>query len=402
MRATSTRLRSVAVQCTCALAVLFMFAALSSSAFFGFSRGRFAEASPEEAQRSPEVDYYEMLQLEGTREAATEKDIRQQYRRLSRLYHPDVAKTAEDRAKYSQINRAYEVLSDRRKRKVYDMRGEEGLVQLEHLDRSKDTPGGGVNPLAQLFGMQTDDGLRGPNMELQVTIDLAKVFTGMQEPMQFKKNKVCRTCKGSGADVKAPILECRHCGGHGVLRQRIQFAPGIVQEVQQQCPGCNGAGRRPARACPVCKGKKVVHSSSTVTLEVEPGMVEDHVLTFEMEAEESPGRLPGDLIVHLRTLPHPVFSRRRNQLDLDTSLTLTLRESLLGFDRNITHLDGVENVRVQRIGTASPYGTVIRLTGKGMPKPHVPSERGDLYVRLQYDMPAQLTAEQVELVEKVL
>ncbi|KAG5494894.1 hypothetical protein JIQ42_02510 [Leishmania sp. Namibia] len=394
--------RRAAMRCACALALLLTYVALSSRAFFSFGSGQRPEEQSEEARHAPEVDYYKVLQLEGKREAATEKDIRQQFRRLSRLYHPDVAKTEEDKAKYSQVNRAYEVLSDKRKRKVYDMRGERGLRQLEERDRAKDTPGGGMNPLAQLFGMREDDGLRGADMELEAKVDLAKVFTGGQEVFKISKHKLCRACKGSGADATAAIAQCQRCGGSGVLRQRIRFAPGMIQEVHQKCPACGGEGRRPERVCSVCGGKRVVYGSSTVVLELEPGIAEDHVLKFEMEGEESPDRLPGDVIVHVHTLPHSVFTRRRNQLDLETSLTLTLKEALVGFDRNITHLDGVEQVRVQRRDTVSPYGTVLRLPGKGMPKLHVPSERGDLYVRLHYDMPGRLTEEQRNLVEKLL
>ncbi|TPP47351.1 DnaJ C terminal domain family protein [Leishmania donovani] len=337
--------RRAAVRCACMLVLVLLCVALSSCAFFDFGGGRRADAPSAEVHHAQEVDYYKVLQLEDKREEATEKDIRQQFRRLSRLYHPDVAKTEEDKAKYSQVNRAYEVLSDKRKRKVYDMRGERGLEQLEHIDRSKDTPGGGMNPLARLFGMRVDDGLRGPDMELEAKVDLAKLFTGGQETLQVNKQKVCHACKGNGADTKAAIVQCRQCGGEGVLRQRIQFAPGMIQELHQKCPSCGGAGRRPERLCSVCRG---------------------------------------------------------NKLDLDTSLTLTLQEALVGFDRNITHLDGVEQVRVQRLDTVSPYGTVLRLPGKGMPKMNVASERGDLYVRLQYDMPAQLTEEQRKLVEMLL
>ncbi|KAG5470743.1 hypothetical protein LSCM1_01992 [Leishmania martiniquensis] len=394
--------RRAAVRCACALTLLLMCTALSSRAFFHFGSGQHTGARPAEELSVSEVDYYKVLELEDKREAATEKDIRQQFRRLSRLYHPDVAKTEEDRAKYSEVNRAYEVLSDKRKRKVYDMRGERGLAQLEEIDRSKGTPRGGMNPLAQLFGIQEDDGLRGPDMELEATVDLAKVFTGGQEAFHIKKHKVCHTCKGTGADKTAAMVQCQRCGGSGVLRQRIRLAPGMIQEVHQKCPACGGEGRRPERVCSACGGKKVVHGSSTVVLELEPGMTEDHVLRFEMEGEEQPDRLPGNLIVHVHTLPHPVFTRRRNQLDLDTSLTLTLKEALVGFDRNITHLDGVEQVRVQRRDTVSRYGMVLRLLGKGMPKLHVPSERGDLYVRLKFDMPRRLTEEQKKLVEQLL
>lgn len=384
----------------CVSTLLLLCVAVESHAFFG--GGHFnGNAPPPEVQHRPEVDYYQILNLADKREAATDKEIRREFRRLSRLYHPDVASTEDDKIKYSEVNRAYEVLSDKRKRKVYDMRGERGLEQLEQLDRAKDQPGGGMNPFTQFMGVHVDDGLRGPNMEVETKVELSQVFTGAQVPLQIHKHKVCHRCKGTGADNTAPMVPCSQCGGEGVLHQRIQLFPGMIHNVNQPCPSCGGSGKRPERLCPVCNGKKVVYGSSTVVLDLEPGMEEDHVLKFEMEAEETPDRLPGDLLVHVRTHPHPVFARRRNQLDLDASLVLTLKEALLGFDRRITHLDGEEQVEV-RGETPSPYGTVVRVAGKGMPKLHVPSERGDLYVHLRYDLPERLTEEQKALVEKLL
>lgn len=386
-------------------------AALSTSAFFSFrqpgtgqnnNRQGGRHAQQEAAADAPvELDYYKVLQLEDRREDATMQDIRQQFRRLSRLYHPDVAKTAEDRAKYTDVNRAYEVLSDARKRKVYDMRGEEGLQLLARLDGGGGGGGGG-NPFAQMFGLDPAQQLRGPDLHLNVHIDLQYFFTGGEVPLTLEKQMVCNRCKGRGAERGTPIVTCKYCGGRGAERRRIQLAPGFFQDIEQRCPHCNGAGSQPKSLCPVCHGHKVVRGDRHLVLEVEKGMPEGHQLKFEMEAEEHPDRLPGDLKLTLFASPHPRFSRRENNLDLDANLTLTMKQALLGFEKELLHLDGVERVVVSRPrGTISQQGDVIKISGKGMPKLHVPSERGDLYVHLNFVLPEYLTDEQRRLIENL-
>ncbi|KPI84556.1 putative chaperone protein DNAj [Leptomonas seymouri] len=92
----------------------------------------------------------------------------------------------------------------------------------------------------------------------------------------------------------------------------MQFALDMAQEAQRQCPSGGGSGELPARLCPLCSGKRVFYGVSTVTLKLEPGIEEGHVLRLEMESVEVPNRLPGELLVEVRTHAHPVFSRRRS------------------------------------------------------------------------------------------
>nr|CCC96151.1 hypothetical protein, unlikely [Trypanosoma congolense IL3000] len=121
-------------------------------------------------------------------------------------------------------------------------------------------------------------------------------------------------------------------------------------------------------------------------------MPEGHVVTFEMEADESPDLIPGDLLLSVRTKPHPTFSRRSNNVDLDMKLVVSLKEALLGFKRRVKHLDGTE-FSVSATGVTQ-YGTVIKVRGKGMPRYGAPMQHGDLYVEVLFDMPNMLSEEQ--------
>ncbi|RNF27119.1 putative chaperone DNAJ protein [Trypanosoma conorhini] len=366
--------------------------AAPTAAFFG--RGGQAPAPPPAEQE--EVDYYAVL---GLTEEATEKEVRQKFRELSRKYHPDVAKSAEAKAMYGKINRANAVLSDKKKRRMYDMRGEEGLRQLE-LALKQGDQGNSMDPFARLFGMGGGGGLRGSNSEGTLHVDLEDVYRGGKKAFVFNKQKVCTKCKGSGASKGSGVVICSHCRGHGVVIQRLQLAPGMYQDMQQACPQCQGKGRVAKHKCPACNGNKVVRGDVTLTMDIEQGVPEGHKVRFEMESDESPELVPGDLIMTVLTKPHPRYSRRSNGLDLDASLTVTLKEALLGFERRMEHLDGTEVV-VRATGV-TPYGKVLKLRGKGMPRHHLPSEKGDLYVKVMFELPRSLTeAQKKEIAEQL-
>jgi DnaJ-class molecular chaperone len=180
--------------------------------------------------------------------------------------------------------------------------------------------------------------------------------------------------------------------------QRIQLVPGFVQQVQQPCSHCGGKGKEVKKKCPVCKGNRVVRGESVIELEVEKGTKDGAQFVFEMEADESPELIPGDVILVVRTKNNELFRRRDD--DLETTVRLSMREALLGFQRQLVHMDG-HTVLLSRTGI-TPHGTRVKVPGEGMPKHHIPSEKGDLYVTYEFDLPRSLTAQQKEVLEEIL
>ncbi|KAF5222892.1 hypothetical protein ECC02_003978 [Trypanosoma cruzi] len=382
-------------RCACPTLLIFfllyvVYFAVPTAAFGG--RGKAGARAP--AEEEEEVDYYAVL---GLTENAAEKEVRQKFRELSRKYHPDVAKTEEAKAMYGKINRANEVLTDKKKRRMYDMRGEEGLRQLERA-LAQNEQGHSMDPFARLFGMGGGGNLRGSDSQSTLHVELEDVYKGTQRSVVLGKQKVCTKCKGTGASRGSGVTTCSHCRGHGVVIQRLQLGPGMYQDIQQACPHCQGQGRIAKHKCPACNGKKVVRGEVTLTIDIEQGIPEGHKVTFEMESDESPDLIPGDLIMTVLTKPHPRFSRRPNGLDLDMSLTVTLKEALLGFERRVEHLDGTEFL-VEATGV-TPYGKVLKVRGKGMPRHHMPSEKGDLYVKVMFELPSFLTEAQRKEIEE--
>ncbi|CAJ1027638.1 putative DnaJ domain/DnaJ C terminal domain/DnaJ central domain containing protein [Leishmania utingensis] len=336
----------------------------------------------------PEDDFYAVLGLGEAREDSTERDIKNAFRRLSKKYHPDVATGDQDsyRLVYQRVQRAYGVLGDRRKRKVYDILGVDGVAKMEKPQQEQH-----VNPFFAFFGVGQDtNGERGKDMELLMVVPLEDIYRGAAHTSRFAKRRICRACKGTGARSAEDVVKCPHCQGHGRLVQRVQIAPGFVQQVEQACPHCQGKGTHVAYMCPVCGGKMVRPGEAVLSVDIEEGLPEGHVLTYELEADQTPGQVPGDVLVTVVSAPHPLFRRSGN--DLYANVSITLKEALLGFEKTLAHLDGHE-VELHWDGVIQNTQQV-RITGEGMPRHHVPSERGDLYITYNVVLPSELTAEQ--------
>lgn len=340
-------------------------------------------------------DYYDLLGLGTERDEATPQQIKTAFRGLSKKYHPDQHPSDEMRERYIKIQRAYEVLSDRKKRKIYDMKGEDGLKQLEESQRNPHHD----DPIMQMFGMGGGGGTpKGQSVEMRMEVSLADIYNGKVHQVQLNKQKLCRKCKGTGAASEKDFSVCSQCRGKGVVLQRIQLAPGFVQQMQQPCPKCGGKGRMVSKPCPHCGGRRVVQASDALEIVVEKGIPDGHKIVYEMEADESPEAIPGDVIIVIVQQKDSKFTRKGN--DLETTLKISLREALLGFRRTIRHMDDHE-VEVSR-STVTPFGTKIKIPQEGMPKHGTPSEKGDLIVTVEFSLPHSLTEQQKQAVEELL
>lgn len=342
-----------------------------------------------------EDDYYEILGLGEERDDAAERDIKSAWRKLSKQYHPDL-KGESTRELYQKIQRAYEVLGDRKKRKVYDMRGEEGLKQLQNSNNQQAS----MDPFAQLFGFgggQQGGANKGQNLNMLMLVTLEDMYNGAAHSVKFAKQKLCRACRGTGAATKGDMVTCPHCKGSGTEMQRIQLAPGFVQQVQQPCSHCGGKGKKIGKKCPTCSGAKVVKSTMTLGVDIEQGTPENFDLVYDMEADQQPDQLPGDVIFTVSSVPHDVFQRKGD--DLYMTQKLSLKEALLGFDKVFKHLDDHE-VELNSENVIQ-HNTVQTLEGEGMPKHHVPSEKGKLFVTYNVELPSFISAQQRGKIEEL-
>ncbi|EJF64934.1 DnaJ-domain-containing protein [Dichomitus squalens LYAD-421 SS1] len=333
------------------------------------------------------ADLYKVLELS---KSASEQDIRKAYKKLSRKYHPDKNKEPGAEEKFVEIAHAYEVLSDSTKRQIYDRHGEEGLKAHEGGHQHHANP---FDMFQSFFGGGGYGGhqvRKGPTSTSEFEISLADIYTGASIDFMVKKRILCDHCRGTGAASSSDIHECKACNGQGVRIVRQQIMPGMITQSQVTCNECGGRGRVIGKKCPHCNGNKVMDHTQHYTLEVPKGAPEGHEVVFEGEADESPDWEPGDVVIRIRSKKER-GGWRRKESGLYWKETISIEEALLGFERNLTHLDG-HIIELQRHGVTQP-GYVQTIKGEGMPIFDTPSEHGDLYVEYNVVLPTEISPE---------
>lgn len=305
-------------------------------------------------------DFYKIL---GVTKSANTNQIKKAYRKLAKEYHPDKNKgDPEADSKFKELGAAYEVLADEEKRQKYDKCGEECL--------SKDHDGfGGMDPFASFFG---DFGFgfggggggrgerevpKGGDVDMELYVTLEELYVG--NFVELVRNKpVVRAASGT-----------RRCNCRQEMVTR-QLGPGRFQMTQQQ-------------VCDECPNVKLVTEERSLEFEIETGMVDGQEQRFIGEGEPHLDGEPGDLIIKIKTQPHPKFERRGD--DLYTNVTISLQEALVGFQLNIDHLDG-HKVHIIREKPTWP-GARIRKKGEGMPNYDNNNLFGTLYITFDVEFP---------------
>ncbi|KAG0351695.1 hypothetical protein BC939DRAFT_392096 [Gamsiella multidivaricata] len=342
------------------------------------------------------ADYYKVL---GLTRSASSKEIKKQYKVLSKKYHPDKNpgnKEAEE--KFVEVAAAYEVLSDKEKKSIYDRYGEEGLKQQQQQGH-----GGFHDPFdifAQFFGggsrhQHAEQERRGPELRMELEVTLEELYSGKSIEIEVSKQIVCPHCSGSGAKSSDDVVTCSTCQGQGVRIVKHMLAPGMFQQFRQTCDQCGGKGKTIKEHCPVCHGTKVQRGSEQLTIVVEPGLADGSTIVFDGEGDEAPEVLPGDVIFEIKTRAHSTFERRQDALY--TYVTITLEQALLGFDLELKHLDG-KPIKLTRGENVTPYGYVQTLKGQGMPIKGSRGDFGDMFVEYKVEFPEKLTEDQRSLV----
>ncbi|TEB33384.1 DnaJ-domain-containing protein [Coprinellus micaceus] len=330
------------------------------------------------------ADYYKILDVH---KSASDRDIRAAYKRLSKKWHPDKNKTPEAEGKFVEIARAYEILSDTEKRQIYDRHGEEGLKAHEG---GQQHPGNPFDVFQNFFGggHHHQQARKGPTSLTEFEVSLADIYSGGDIEFMIKKKILCDHCRGTGAASDGDIHTCTSCNGQGVKLVKQQIFPGMFAQSQVTCQDCGGRGKVIKRRCPHCQGNKVMDHTAHYTLEVQPGMPEGHEVVFEGEADESPDWEAGDIVLRVRSKKEQGAFRRK-ETSLYWKETIGIDEALLGFERNLTHLDG-RTVILKRSGVTQPNYVQV-LKGEGMPLFNRPDQHGDLFVEYNVVLPTDLT-----------
>ena len=313
-------------------------------------------------------DYYAIL---GVKRGASEKEMRQAYRRLARKLHPDVNpgdKSAEER--FKEINAAYEVLSDADKRRKYDLYGD----QWQHADQFEEARRQGGQ---QWFRQGSPSG--GFQQFDLGDLDLGELFGGV-----FGGG---RTRSRRGEDVQHATEVTLDEAFHGTTR--------VLQlQTDEPCATCGGSGRLVGAVCHVCQGASVLRRPKRLEVKIPAGVTDGS--RVRVAGEGRPGRdgRRGDLYLVISVRPHGRFQRKGD--DLHTEVEVPLLDALLGGEVEVPTLKGKA---LLKIPSPTQNGRVFRLAGLGMRK--LGGGHGDLFVRVKVLLPTEFSPQERELFEKL-
>jgi len=346
-------------------------------------------------------DYYEVL---GVAKNASDAEIKKAFRRLAMKYHPDRNKeiNKEDaEVKFKEAKEAYEVLSDPQKRAAYDQFGHAGV---DPSAAGAGFGGGAGVDFSDVFGdvfgeifgggrRRASSGprvYRGDDLQYNLDLTLEEAVAGATVKIRVPTLETCSECGGSGAKKGTSAKKCGTCNGRGQVRMEQGFF-----SIQQTCPQCHGEGQVITDPCPVCRGRGRKEERKTLSVKVPAGVDNGDRIRLANEGEAGiNGGPPGDLYVHIRVKPHPIFERREN--DLYCEVPLSFATAALGGEVEVPIIDGKATLKIP---AETQSGKMFRLRGKGV-KPVRGGPTGDLYCKIMVETPVNLNAEQKALLQK--
>jgi molecular chaperone DnaJ len=364
-------------------------------------------------------DPYKIL---GVDRKASQDEIKKAHRRLVRQYHPDRNPgDASAEEKFKEVQAAYDLVGDPDKRKQYD-RG--GIFSMGGGGSGGSGGGGGFTAadfggfqdiLSNLFGggggaagggtagggrARGGAGPAGPrpergkDLESSVAVSFEQAISGAQVPLSVATTQPCPTCRGTGAKPGTSPKVCPKCQGRGIESQ----GQGLFS-ISQPCSRCHGSGAIIEDPCSTCHGAGQQKTVKNYKVNIPAGVREGSRVRLAGKGEAGRnGGPPGDLYVVTHVASSPIFERKGDNLEVEVPLTIP--EAIRGADVEVPTLNGRKKLRV---APGTKHGTVQRLRGEGPPKlgGRGPAHRGDIHYKFVIDVPATLSAEQSEAVEKL-
>ncbi len=355
-------------------------------------------------------DYYEVL---GVGKDASADEIKKAFRKSAVEHHPD---RGGDEEKFKEINEAYEVLKDDKKRQRYDQFGHAGV------GGSSGAPGGG-NPfggfggqgqevhfdfgdlgLGDIFGSFFGGGMggggrgqrksRGRDVETELEISFEQAVFGTEADLSLNLEDECEHCKGTTVEPGYELKTCDTCKGSG---QTVRVTQTIFGGIQQAtvCNTCKGRGKVPEKECTVCHCKGTQRKKQEIALKVPAGIDDGATIRLREHGEAVANGPKGDLYVNVRVKPHKKFTREGDLILSEEHVDMV--DAALGTEINVETVDGPITMKVP---TGTQSGTDFKLSGHGVP--HLRgSSRGSHIVTVLVDTPTKLSKQQQELLKQL-
>ncbi|GLU22060.1 hypothetical protein SLE2022_381600 [Rubroshorea leprosula] len=353
-------------------------------------------------------DYYSTL---GVAKSASNKEIKAAYRKLARQYHPDVNKEPGATEKFKEISAAYEVLSDDKKRALYDQYGEAGVKSAvggasgTYTSNPFDLFEAFFGPSMGGFSGMDQTGFRtrrrstvtkGDDIRYDITLEFSEAIFGAERDFELSHLEMCEVCSGTGAKVGSRMRICSTCGGRGQVMRTEQTPFGLFSQVSV-CPTCGGDGEVISEYCRKCSGKGSMRIKKNIKVKIPPGVSTGSVLRVAGEGDAGlRGGPPGDLYVYLDV--EEVKGIQRDGINLLSTVSISYVDAILG---TVVKVKTVEEVSDLQIPPGTQPGDVLVLSKMGVPKLNRPSIRGDHLFTIKITIPNRISAKERELLEEL-
>ena len=353
-------------------------------------------------------DYYEVL---GVGKSASDDELKKAFRKKAIEHHPD---KGGDEAKFKEVNEAYEVLKDSKKRQRYDQFGHAGVGSSAASDGAGGNPFGGAGGfggqninidfddlgLGDIFGSFFGGGgshrqqkARGHDVQTQLDLTFEQAVFGTEVDLDLNLNDKCEHCKGTTVEPGHEMKTCPTCDGAG---QTVRVMRTVLGNIQQAavCDTCKGRGKIPEKVCTVCHGSGVKRSNQQIKLKVPAGIDDGATIRLSGHGEAIANGPKGDLYVAIRVKAHKKFTREGDLILSEQEIDMV--DAALGTEIEVDTVDGAVTMKIPA-GTQS--GTDFKLSGHGVP--HLSSKnRGAHIVTIIVNTPTKLSKKQQELLKE--
>ncbi|XP_075798005.1 dnaJ homolog subfamily A member 3, mitochondrial isoform X1 [Microtus pennsylvanicus] len=332
-------------------------------------------------------DYYQIL---GVPRNASRKDIRKAYLELAKKYHPDSNKDdPKAKEKFTQVARAYEVLSDEAERKRYDTYGSAGFDSGASSSGQSQWRGGPSVDPEELFRKIFGEFSSSPFGDFQTVFDQPQEYImeltfnqaakGVNKEFTVDITDTCERCDGKGNEPGTKVQHCHYCGGSGM--ETINTGPFVMRST---CRRCSGRGSIITNPCVVCRGAGQAKQKKRVTIPVPAGVEDGQTIRMPVGKRE--------IFVTFRVQKSPVF--RRDGADIHSDLFISIAQAILGGTAKAQGLYETINVTIP---AGIQTDQKIRLSGKGIPRINSYGY-GDHYIHIKIRVPKRLTSRQQNLI----
>lgn len=350
-------------------------------------------------------DYYEVL---GVSKSASPEEIKTAFRKLAKEHHPDRNKSADDTV-FKEINEAYEVLSDPKKRAQYDQFGHDGpqgFAGAGGFSGFSDGFGGVDFDINDIFGSFFKNGASSRSsssqyetydIHLRLHLEFIEAIKGVSKNISYDRKITCNKCQGTGAKDPKDVKTCTKCHGRGTTIENVHSLFGTIQQ-EVECHECEGTGKVANSKCEQCYGKKVINERVNLTVEIPAGTQDNEKLVVSKKGNIINNQ-EFDLYLNISVKPSKYFAF--DGLDIYSETYVDPIKAIVGGVIEVVTTSGIKTIEIP---PNTPEGKKFRISGAGIvnKKPNIFSKKnGDFYTTIRYAKPLELTKEEIAYLKNI-